>query len=154
VSATINPHKVPITKFELIGGYGSITNKQLCIMQMASVLDARDRGLPLDSPDISDAPPCVNSLVRTVAINYNDASLDADRQKMRPLLRAMMGTAKDGKYEARRRYVERTFTKLYTGEPEYKEAYKLTDKAGYIGTSMAEMSSKEALAILKGLIKG
>ena len=50
---------------------------------------------------ITDAPQCSSQVLRTFTIGLNDQWSDEQRQKLRPYLPRMVGTANDGQEEAR-----------------------------------------------------
>ena len=67
----------------------------------------------------TDAPECASSVLRSFAINLNDTWAAQDRQRLVPFLPRMVGTANDGKDEARSYlaldWLVRTFTPAFPG---------------------------------------
>lgn len=55
----------------------------------------------LAGEDITDAPQCASSVLRAFTISLNDNWPDGQRQKLKPFLPRMVGTAGDGLDEAR-----------------------------------------------------
>lgn len=92
MSTTTN---VPATsdRVRLYPGRHTGQSGQLCLLEAAAVL----AGEPL-----TDHPRCVSPIVRTLGIRLNDLATHRQRQTLTRFLPNLVGTAGDGKEDARR----------------------------------------------------
>ncbi len=93
MSATIIPERLAqlptITLDE--GSHEDFTDGH-CAMEVVSWLAGQG---------FTDAPECASKVLRSFTINLNDTWNDTDRQRLIPFLPRLVGTASDGKDEAR-----------------------------------------------------
>ncbi|KIA72706.1 hypothetical protein ANMWB30_24740 [Arthrobacter sp. MWB30] len=103
----------------------------------------------------TDAPECASRVLRTFTISLNDTWGDADRQRLVPFLPRMVGTANDGKDEARSYLALDWLIRTYA--PAFLDLANLTEEARALRDlrRIVDMASAEAavLVVRAGRVK-
>jgi pantothenate kinase-related protein Tda10 len=161
VGGRVKAKQLRLKDFTLMDGIGSITDRRLCVMQMAYVLAMSRKGKLIDV-EPGDHPPCVADVISDFAINYNDSALQDERDKLRPIIPKMLGTKGDGKAKWRDKYLRRLLTEVeQKNEGSFFDAYslnprkaKLTYVAAYLGQWFATEDPERGRKVLRTLCKG